>query len=230
MKGYDMKSLLILLVFSTVCALAEGSFTELKKEAEDAWKRTELQTALMKYEEAERSAKTSAERLACILARNKLLRTQKRYVQAAALLKGHLEDEKLEDRELKRLVNTYAAQIMWGGKKSQEEALSLLERAQLLKTDVQNDFYNSYYLAGHIRMAWQQYESVIELMRNIISVKNMHPANLYSAYRLCGSAYEKLGQKDHALEHYKKAAEYGRKVKYKFDYSAADKEIERLSK
>ena len=119
---------------------------------------------------------------------------------------------------------------MWGGKKSQEEALSLLERAQLLKTDVQNDFYNSYYLAGHIRMAWQQYESVIELMRNIISVKNMHPANLYSAYRLCGSAYEKLGQKDHALEHYKKAAEYGRKVKYKFDYSAADKEIERLSK
>ena len=79
-------------------------------------------------------------------------------------------------------------------------------------------------------MAWQQYESVIELMRNIISVKNMHPANLYSAYRLCGSAYEKLGQNDHALEHYKKAAEYGRKVKYKFDYSAADKEIERLSK
>ena len=229
MKGYNMKCLLILLVFSTVCALAEDSFTELRKE-EEAYKRNELQTALMKYEEAERSAKTSAERLACILARNNLLRTQKRYVQAVTLLKAHFEDEKLDDRDLKRLVNTYAAQIMWGGKSSQEEALSLLERAQLLKTDVQNDFFSSYYLAGHIRLVWQQYESVIELMQNVIRVKNMHPANLYSAYRLCGSAYEKLGQKDHALEHYKKAAEYGRKVKYKFDYSAADKEIERLSK
>lgn len=230
MKGYNMKCLLILLVFSTVCALAEDSFTELRKEAEEAYKRNELQTALMKYEDAERSAKTSAERLACILARNNLLRTQKRYVQAVTLLKAHFEDEKLDDRDLKRLVNTYAAQIMWGGKSSQEEALSLLERAQLLKTDVQNDFFSSYYLAGHIRLVWQQYESVIELMQNVIRVKNMHPANLYSAYRLCGSAYEKLGQKDHALEHYKKAAEYGRKVKYKFDYSAADKEIERLSK
>lgn len=230
MKGYNMKCLLILLVFSTVCALAEDSFTELRKEAEEAYKRNELQTALMKYEDAERSAKTSAERLVCILARNNLLRTQKRYVQAVTLLKAHFEDEKLDDRDLKRLVNTYAAQIMWGGKSSQEEALSLLERAQLLKTDVQNDFFSSYYLAGHIRLVWQQYESVIELMQNVIRVKNMHPANLYSAYRLCGSAYEKLGQKDHALEHYKKAAEYGRKVKYKFDYSAADKEIERLSK
>ena len=47
---------------------------------------------------------------------------------------------------------------------------------------------------------------------------------------MAGSADDKREQKDDALEHYKKAAEYGRKVKYKFDYSAADKEIERLSK
>jgi hypothetical protein len=47
---------------------------------------------------------------------------------------------------------------------------------------------------------------------------------------LCGAAYEKMGKKDEALNHYKAALESGKKVTYKFDYSPAEKAIERLSK
>jgi len=45
-----------------------------------------------------------------------------------------------------------------------------------------------------------------------------------------GACNEKLGKKDAALENYKKARDYGKKVTYKSDFSGADKAIERLSK
>ena len=45
-----------------------------------------------------------------------------------------------------------------------------------------------------------------------------------------GEIQEKNGQRESALEYYRKALEFGKKVTYKFDYSAAEQAVKRLSK
>ena len=73
-------------------------------------------------------------------------------------------------------------------------------------------------------------QEVIEVLGNVTSVKEQHPATLYTANMMTGAAYEDLGKKEDALKHYKAALEYGKKVKYKFDFSAAEQAVERLNK
>ena len=67
-------------------------------------------------------------------------------------------------------------------------------------------------------------------MDNVLRVREQHLANHYSAHMRTGKAYEQLGKKDEALKHYRKALECGKKIKYKFNYSPAEKAIERMSK
>ena len=225
-----MKFLLIPLSMLFCGLLSGGSYAELKNEADNLAAAKDIPRALEKYAEAQTAAAASGERLICILERYKLLISAKRREEAAALLKSHLEDEKLADPELRHLVNTYASQIMWGSEEEKSEALALLSNAQLLKTTVQYDFFSSFYLAAHIYAARKNHEAAITLMRTVLDRKRMHPAILYSAALLSGQMYEKLGRKQEAQKHYEKALEYGRKVTYKFDYTPAQRAVERLSK
>ena len=222
---------LLLFFFLFICGnLSSADSSKLRREAETLKRAGDLTGAFRKYGEAQNAADTSKERLACIQARYMLLASMKRRKNALALLKSHLEDEKLADPELRHLVNTYASQIMWGSEEEKSEALALLSNAQLLKTTVQYDFFSSFYLAAHIYAARKNHEAAITLMRTVLDRKGMHPAILYSAALLSGQMYEKLGRKQEAREHYEKALEYGRKVTYKFDYTPAQRAVERLSK
>ena len=226
----EMKLSLIAFLLLSCGLLSAASYAELRKEADTLAAEKESLRALEKYSEAENAASTSGERLACILARNKLLILLKRSQEAAALLKSHLEDEKLADPELRRLVNTYASQIMWGSEKQKNEAFELLKTAKNLKTNIPYDEFTTGNLLAHIHAARKNYETAIELMRTVLSDQRTHPAILYSAALFSGQMYEKLGRTRKALEYYRKAVEYGRKVVYKFDYSAAEQAAERLSK
>ena len=79
-------------------------------------------------------------------------------------------------------------------------------------------------------MQRKQYQAAIEVLGNVAAVREQHPANLYTANLMTGNALERLGKKSEALKYFRTALENGKKVRYKFNFSQAEKAIERLSK
>ena len=225
-----MKKTVFALFLSAGGILSAATCPELMKEAEALAKAKDVPNALKKYEEAGNAASTSAERLNCILAGFTLLQSNRQGEQALQILRSHLEDEKLENQELRRLVNTYAGQIIWGSPEAVDEAMTLLNSATRLKTGVQYDEFCTWYLMAHIHAARKNYEAALGLMQNILKRRDLHPAIHYSASLFSGEIQEKNGQRESALEYYRKALEFGKKITYKFDYSAAEQAVKRLSK
>ena len=61
-------------------------------------------------------------------------------------------------------------------------------------------------------------------------IKNFHPSNSYKIAMMVGRAYHAKGDKGKALQWFKKALGYGKKVPYKYNYSEAEAYIRKLSK
>lgn len=157
------------------------------------------------------------------------LQKEKKQSEAETLLRQALEDPSYQDSQLRRLINLLAGQYLWGPK--YEEGLALLNQAQNLKTNVQNDYFATYNLMGNIYLSRKkQPEAAIEVMQNVIKVKEMHPANLSTAHVLTASAYEMMNNKGKALEHYKLALEAANRVTYPFDKTQITKGLERNAK
>jgi len=185
--------------------------------------------ALTKYEEATQEATNAKQRLASIMARCKILRQQKQILPMQDLLKAELGNKIYKDIQLRKLINTLASLTLFGSKF--EEGLMLLNQAQNLKIDPAcNDYYATYYYMSYIYFYRKhEPEAAIECLQNVLKVKRQHPANHYTANFLTGNAYEKLGKKEEAIEHYKAAIVAGKRVTYKFDYSPAEKALAKLT-
>lgn len=218
------------LSFSLGSGLLAADYAQLAAEAANAQKTKDYAAASAKYEEAGKAATTPAQKLSTILARFNILKQQKKQAEAEKLLKDMIEDEMLKEPQQRQLINLLAGQYLWGPK--YEEGLSLLKQAQNLACPKNsNEYFRTYYYMAEIYLARKkQPEAALEVMSNMLNITGVHPANLYQTHLVIGTCNEKLGKKEAALEHYRKARDYGKMVKYKADFSAADKAIERLSK
>ena len=220
----------MLLSFSLGYGLLAADYAQLSAEATKAYKAKDYVAALAKYEEAEKTTTNPDQKLSTILARFNLLKEQKKQEEAEKLLKDAVDDVIFKEPQQRQLINLLAVQYLWGSK--YEEGLSLLNQAQNLSCPkTSNDYFRTYYYMAEIYL-WRkkQPEAALEVMNNMLNINDTHPSNKYNIHMIIGICYEKLDKKDIALEHYKKARDYGKMVSYKADYSDADKAIERLSK
>lgn len=212
------------------CGLFAADYAQLSKEAGNAEKANDFAMDMVKYEAAGKAATTAEQKVSTILARFQLLKKQKKQMEAEKLLRDMIEDEMLGEPQQRQLINLLAGQYLWNAK--YEEGLSLLRQAQNLSCPkTSNEYFRTYYYMAEIYLSRKkQPEAALEVMENMLNITGVHPANLYQTHLLMGTCCERLGQKALALEHYRQARDYGKKVTYKADFSAADKAIERLSK
>lgn len=225
-----MKTSLIVtgLLFSGM--LLAANFGELNEAAEKAAKEKDFVTAETKYAEALESASDSAQKTKAILGKFEAMRGQKRIGDAEKFLLACVEDESIQERDARHILNTLAGTMLWW-KGREDRALELLQQAQNCKCPAtDNVYFRTYYYMANLYSKKGDPQAVIDVLENVLKVRGQHPANLYTAHRMTGGAYEKLGDTEKALEHYRLALENGKKVKYKFDYSPAEKDVERLSK
>ena len=225
-----MKRLLMVTAFILANALlAESDFSRFFSEANNAMKSNDYATAEQKFDEAIKAAQDSKLKTQAILGKFKSMRRQKKIREAEKFALTSVEDEKLKPSEVRQILNTVADSLLWSPRI--DFALDLLKQAQNFECPKRsNVFYKTFYDMAILYDRKNQPQSVIEVLDNILKVREQHPANLYTAYLKTGMAYEKLGKKDEALKSYNAALECGRRVKYKFDFSPAEKAIERLSR
>jgi tetratricopeptide (TPR) repeat protein len=229
-----MKSLLKLQLFFTVfltaAVLSGADYNQLVQEASKLARAKDDAAAEAKYAEAMQSARTSAQKCKAVEGKYQAMVRQKKWKGSEAFMTAEIEeDEMLRPRELRRLVNIFAGTYLWSGRA--DFAMSLLQQALSLPCPTySNEFYCTYDYMAHLYLHRKLPQPAIEVMRNVLRVRDLHPANAHGAHMLTARAYEMLGRKEDALRHYRAALEFGKKVQYKFDYSTAEKAIRRLSK
>lgn len=209
--------------------LAEVDFGQIYVEAEKAAKAKDFVTAEAKYGEALKVAQSSKQKCDAIIGKFRALRGQKKIRDAEKFAIASVESETLEPLEIRHILNTVAGTLLWSPRT--DFALDLMKQAQNIECPKKsNVYYKTYFNMASLYRRKHMSQEVIEVLENVTSVKEQHPANLYTANMMTGAAYEDLGKKEDALKHYKAALEYGKKVKYKFAFSAAEQAVERLNK
>lgn len=128
------------------------------------------------------------------------------------------------------LMNIYGKAMLWGPR--WRKGLEFLYAASRLEASVRsNEYFATYSLiAKMLNSRDGDPGAAIVILEDVLRNKSLHPANGYSACMDMASAYEKSGDPKKALEYYRRAVEYGKKVKFKFNYAPAEKAAERLSK
>jgi len=220
---------LFLLSFTITLGLSAADCPQLLSEAAAACKAGNFSDALIKYEEAEKVALTPDQKLVALLAQFNILKEQKRQATAEELLKSALKTESFTEPHLRKILNKLAGQCLWDGR--YEYALELLNAARNLQCPKSsNDFFDTFHYMAVIYQSRKKLpEAAIEVLDNVVKEHNV-PHNLYTTHVILGKCYETLGNRVSALENYEKDRNFGKKVTYKADFSAADKAIERLSK
>ena len=225
-----VKTLLSAAVFPAAAILSGSDYNQLVQEASKLARTKDYAAAETKYAEAMQAARTSAQKCKAVEGKYQAMVSLKKWKGSEAFMTAEIEeDEILRPRELRRLVNIFAGTYLWSGRA--DFAMSLLQQAQNLPCPASsNEFYCTYDYMAHLYLHRKLPQPAIEVMRNVLRVRDLHPANAHGAHILTARAYEMLGRNEDALRHYRAALEYGRKVQYKFDYSTAEKAIRRLSK
>lgn len=227
-----MKASLIVtgLLFGGVL-LAEADFGQLCSDGAKAAKEKDFVTAEAKYAEAMKAAADSQQKCKAVLGKFQALRSQKKHKDAEKFALEAVEDEMLKPQEARQILNTLAGSMLWWNKR-EDYALNLLQQAENCECPKNsNVYFTTYYYMALLYGKKKQPQTAIEVMEKVLQQNSgMHPANQFNAYMVIGRSYEQLNDSGKALESYKSALENGKKVKYKFNYSAAEKAVERLSK
>ncbi len=224
-----MKKLMSAVILIAAVLLQGADYAELNKAAAAAAKAKDYAGAEAKYTEAMKAAINSVQKSQAIMGKYQALRSQKKWKESEEFMTEAVEDEMLKPEQIRYLLNMFAASYLWTNR--YEFGLSLLQQAQNQQCPkTSNAYYNTYYYMATIYLRKKQPQAAIEALSEVMKVKGVHPANLYTGSMTIGSAYEKLGKKEEALKCYQQALNYGKQVKYKFDYSPAQKAIDRLSK
>ena len=224
-----MKTIITTVVLLAAAVLQGGDYAASFKEAAAAAKAKDYALAEAKYGEAIQSAANSVEKCRAISGKYQALNKQKKWKEAEAFMTEAVEDEMLKPEQIRYLLNMFAASYLWTNRA--DFALKLLQQAQNMPSPkTGNDYFRTYTYMAAIYMRKNQPQAALETINNVLVLKGLHPANYYTGHMDAGMAYEKLGKKEEALKHYRIALENGKKVQYKFNYSAAEKAIERLSK
>ena len=225
-KTISILSISVILAAATVCG---ADYVKAEQEAVKAVKAKNYALAEEKYGEAVKAARNSAEKCKSIRGKFEAMRKQKKWKEAENFMTGIIEDESLRPQDARLLLNIFAVSFL--GSYRWEYGMLLIQQTQNLPCPkTENAYYNTYDYMAHFYFKRKLPEAVIEIMSNVLPIKGIHPANLYSGNMLVGRAYEQLKMKDEALKHYRTALKHGKQVKYKFSVADAEKAIERLSK
>lgn len=226
-----MKTSLIVtgLLFGGVL-LAEADFGQLCQDGAKAAKEKDFVTAEAKFSEAMKAAADSQQKCKAVLGKFQAMWSRKNYMDAEKFALNAVEDEMLKPQESRQILNALAGSMLWWNKR-EDYALNLLRQAENCECPKNNSVYfTTYYYMAILYGKKKQPQTAIEVMEKVLQIRGVHPANLFNAYMVIGKSYEQLNDPEKALENYKSALENGKKVKYKFNYSAAEKAVERLSK
>ena len=226
-----MKTSLIVawLLFGGVL-LAEADFIQLCQDGAKAAKEKDFVTAEAKYGEAMKAAADSQQKCKAVLGKFQALRSRKQYKEAEKFALDAVEDEMLKPQEARQILNVLAGSMLWWNKR-EDYALNLLRQAENCECPKNSSaYYTTYYYMAILYGKKKQPQTAIEVMEKVLQIRGLHPAHLFNAYMMIGKSYEQLDKPDKALDNYKAALENGKKVKYKFNYSAAEKAVERLNK
>lgn len=225
-----MKKMFTLGAMLLVAAVFAADPMALIKEAQTAFKAKDYNTALAKYTEAQTAATSSFQKRTAILGKfNSYIRLNK-HVEARKFMEEAVEDETLKNADVRFLLNNLTVPYLWWPAQA-KYAIDILKQAQNIEVPkVSNDYFQTFHYMACIYATSKQYETVIEVLSPIPQITGQHPANKFTACSLMGNAYEKLGKKAEAIKAYQDAVMWGKKVTYKFNYSSAEKALERLSK
>ncbi|MBR2372743.1 MAG: hypothetical protein IKA87_00770 [Lentisphaeria bacterium] len=224
-----MKTLFAAAVVLSMGLLSGEDYLKIFREASQAEKQKQFAVAEAKYGEALKISANSGQKSRAVLGKFRAMRGLKKFKEAEKLALESVEDESISFQDARHILNTVAGTLLWSAR--QHEALALLQQAQnvqCLKSS--NIYFSTFYLMAVIYMQRKQYQAAIEVLGNVAAVREQHPANLYTANLMTGNALERLGKKSEALKYFRTALENGKKVRYKFNFSQAEKAIERLSK
>lgn len=225
-KTISILSISLILAASVVYG---ADYVKLEQEAGNAVRAKDFALAEVKFGEAMKSARNPAEKCKAIRGKFEAMRKQKKWKAAEVFMTGVIEDDSLRPQDARLLLNIFAVTFL--GSYRWEYGMLLIQQAQNLPCPkTENAYYNTYDYMAHFYLRRKLPEAVIEIMSNVLHVKGIHPANLYSGNMLVGRAYEQLKMKDEALKHYRAALNHGKEVKYKFSVVNAEKAIRRLSK
>ncbi len=219
---------MICAVFFTASAVEE-EFNSYMKAAAAAEKKNDMVSALENYDLALSATRNSALKLEVLQAEYRILFQQKKLHALEEKLTRALQDGSLEERHQRALLNMLAKLLIWSDR--YEYALNLLNRAGMLEAPrTSNEYYQTYEAKARIWLYRKNHpEAALEILQEILHAIGFHPANLYRANLLAGSACEKLGRPAEALSYYRTAVAMGKKVTYKFSTAAAEKAVERLT-
>lgn len=172
----------------------------------------------------EKSFKISELRTQC-----DVLLKQKKQKDFECLVTKAINSGNLQEEECRELMNRWAGSLYWTNR--YRKSLELLQAATRLKAEKHGNVYYQTY--GMMAGLWNQRlgkpEAAITILDDILNVQGIHPANRYSGYMTQGAAYEKLGMLEKALECYKQALVFGKKITYKTSYAGAEKKIRELT-
>ena len=210
--------------------LAESDFIQLCQDGAKAAKAKDFVTAEAKYDEAMKAAVDSQQKCKAVLGKFQAMRSRKKYQNAEKFALDAVEDEMLKPQEARQILNALAGSMLWWNKR-EDDALKLLQQAENCECPKNsNVYFTTYYYMAILYGKKKQPHTAIEVMEKVLQIRGLHPAHLYNACMVMGKSYEQQNDPEKAVKYYKAALKNGKKVKYKFDYAAAEKAVKRLSK
>ena len=208
---------------------AQADFGQIYAEAGKAAKAKDFAAAEAKYGEALTAARDSKQKCQAVLGKFQAMRGQKKKLAAEKFALDAVENERIDPPQIREILNAVAYPMIWDGR--QEQARDLLQQARSCECpNDSNTFFATFSYLATIHLNKKEPQEAIAVLTNVTQVRNQHDANHFAAHMKIAQAYEQLGKKDEALRHYRLALEHGKKVKYKFDCSPAEKAIGRMSR
>ena len=134
------------------------------------------------------------------------------------------------ERQCRDLMNLYGGAVVWSDQWF-EGLRYLYAAARLEAPRDSNEHFATYRTIATILFRRRGMpEAALVILEDVLLNKSLHPANGYSACMTAGAACEELGDVETALGYYRRAVDYGKQVKYKFDIAPAEKAVERMEK
>lgn len=223
-----MKPLLSTLALLLFIHLSGSDYGKLMDEAAAAVKKKDSALAFQKFSEAYRAASNTADRYQNVTEHAAYLSTLKKWEARQKLLEEELRKSEYSDMQKQMMLIWLAHPHLWS--KKYEYALDKLNLALCLDgadASTGRYFMICYYAAVIYYHRRHEYEPVIVLLEPL-TLALKYAVHLFPTHSLLGAAYARLGRKQEAVSHYRKAILYGKKLKK--DTRKIEKLVEDLSK
>jgi tetratricopeptide (TPR) repeat protein len=149
--------------------------------------------------------------------------------EAMLLLKEVSADESYPPQTRRMFLRTLAGMAYWG-KDGATQATRFLEEGIALAPETDEDEEaRTALLRGAIYDKEGDPDRALKVRLTVLDMKG-HPAVMSEAAAQIGKAYLEKNDKANARKYYEASVEYGKQVKYKYDFSGSERALEELNK